>query len=67
VVSRPLTRAFLKEIPYIFAIIDLDEGVRMISTIVDCDPKQVNIGMPVKVVFTDVTPDVTLPRFRLID
>lgn len=66
VVYRPLTRAFLQEIPYIFAIVELAEGVRMVSTIVDCNPHQVYIGMPVEVVFTDITPEVTLPRYRPI-
>jgi uncharacterized OB-fold protein len=32
--------------------------------VVDIDPDAVRIGMPVEVVFTDVTPEVTLPLFR---
>ena len=64
VVFRPLTRAFLEDVPYAFALVDLDEGVRMVSTIVGCAPEEVYIGMPVEVSFEDVTAEVTLPRFR---
>jgi hypothetical protein len=64
VVFRPLSRAFLEDVPYVFALVDLEEKVRMVSTIVGCTPEEVYIGMPVAVVFDDVTPKVTLPRFR---
>jgi uncharacterized OB-fold protein len=50
--------------PYIIALIDLEEGVRMLSNIVDCSPEDVKIGMPVEVAFIDVTEDFTLPVFR---
>jgi uncharacterized OB-fold protein len=36
----------------------------MLTNVVDCTPEQVKIGMPVEVVFDDVTPQVTLPKFR---
>jgi uncharacterized protein len=54
---------FEKDVPYNLAIIELDEGVRMMSTIVDCAPDEIRIGMAVKVIFDDVTPQVTLPKF----
>jgi uncharacterized OB-fold protein len=54
----------LEDVPYVFALVDLEEKVRMVSTIVGCVPEEVYIGMPVAVVFDDVTPKVTLPRFR---
>jgi uncharacterized OB-fold protein len=50
--------------PYIITLIDLEEGVRMLSNIVDCSPGDVKIGMPVEVAFIDVTEDFTLPVFR---
>jgi uncharacterized OB-fold protein len=36
----------------------------MISTLVGCEPGSVEIGMPVEIVFDDVTPELTLYRFR---
>ena len=37
---------------------------RILSQVEDCPPEELEIGMPVEVVFDDVTEEVTLPRFR---
>jgi hypothetical protein len=52
--------------PYVIAIVELAEGPRLMTNLVgvDPDPAKVRIGMPVEVVFADVTPEVTLPHFR---
>ena len=50
--------------PFVTAIIALAEGPRMMTNIVDCDPENVTINMPVEVTFEDVSDDVTLPMFR---
>ncbi|MDQ7783052.1 MAG: Zn-ribbon domain-containing OB-fold protein [Desulfomonilaceae bacterium] len=55
---------FLEDLPFVLAIIDLDEGVRMTGNVVDCDPDDVSIGMEVEVVFDDVTSEITLPKWR---
>lgn len=55
--------AFEDRLPYTLALIDLDEGVRMMANIVECDPKDVKIGMPVTVVYED-RDGVALPQFR---
>ena len=36
----------------------------MLTNVIDCQPDQVKIGMPVEVVYEDVTPQVTLAKFR---
>ncbi len=46
------------------AIVELAEGVRLMTNVVGCAPDQVRIGMPVVVEFDDVTPEVTLAKFR---
>ena len=38
------------------AYVELDEGVKMLTNVIDCQPEQVKIGMPVEVVYEDVTP-----------
>ena len=55
---------FAAETPYAVVVIQLDEGPRLLSNLVDCPPADVCIGRPVEVVFDDVTPEVTLPKFR---
>jgi len=49
--------------PYIIALVDLEEGVRMMTNIIDCKPEDVKIGMPVEVKFTDMGENVVLPKF----
>lgn len=64
-VYRPLTEAFAEDIPYTVILVDLDEeGARMMSSMVDCKPEDVKIGMKVEVVFEDATDEVSIPRFR---
>lgn len=55
---------FRDQLPYVLAYVELAEGVRLLTNIVDCTPEAVRIGMPVEVVFEDATPAVTLPKFR---
>ena len=58
------TQAYKGEPPYVVALVETEEGIKMMTNIVDCDPNEVRIGMEVEVIFDDVTPDVTLPKFR---
>ena len=58
------TKAYKGDPPYVVALVETDEGVKMMTNVVDCDPKDVHIGMEVEVVFDDVTDEVTLPKFR---
>jgi len=55
---------FRDSLPYVLAYVELDEGVRLLTNIVDCAPDDVGIGMPVEVVFEDVTAEIALPKFR---
>lgn len=52
------------QVPYVVGIVELAEGPRLITNIVDCDPADIAVGMPVEVVFEDLTDDVTLHAFR---
>ena len=62
--NRHPNRAF--QPPYVVALIELDEGVRVMSNLIDVDPtpEAVKIGMPVEIVYDDVADEITLPRFR---
>ncbi len=52
------------EVPYVVALVELEEGVRMASNIVGCRPEDVTAGMALEVVYDAVTPEVTLPKFQ---
>jgi len=54
---------FWDDMPYVVAMIDLEEGVRMISNIVECDHDKLKNGMELQVVFDDVSDEFTLPKW----
>lgn len=62
IVHRPA--AGITQVPYVWALIELEEGAIMASNVVDCAVEDVHIGMPVTVVYHDAGPDWTIPRFR---
>jgi uncharacterized OB-fold protein len=55
---------FVHETPYNVAIVQLEEGPRLLSNIVDVDATELQVDLPVAVVFDQVTDAITLPRFR---
>lgn len=61
-VRRASVRSFADK-PYVLAIVELDEGIRM-TTNIEAPPESVKIGMPVTVFFDDVTPERTLVKFK---
>jgi len=63
VVGRAL-RGFEKDIPYVTAWIDLDEGPRICSNVIGCPIEAVKIGMPVEVLFDEARDGIFLPKFR---
>ena len=65
VVHRAPAEEYRSEVPYTVALIDLDEGVRMMSRLVDCDPSQVRIGAAVEVQFRELGGGPRLHVFKL--
>ena len=59
---------FVGAVPYIAAIVELEDGPRIPTNIVGVDPEPENldIGMPVQVVFEKITDEITLPKFELV-
>ncbi len=54
---------FAGEVPYAVVVVKLAEGVKMNSNVVGVPPQHIRIGMPVRVVFEDITDEITLPKF----
>ncbi len=63
VIHRAPSPAFKTDTPYVLAIVELEEGVRMMTNICGCSPSDVHIGMPVRVVFEPMTAEIILPKF----
>jgi uncharacterized OB-fold protein len=66
VVRRAVSSAYADETPYTIVLVDLAEGPRMMSSLVDDQPQSVRIGLPVSVVFDVWSDDITMPRFRIV-
>ena len=61
--------AFADDIPYVIAQITIDgtgNQVILTSNVIDCPWEEVKVGMAVRVVYDDVTPEYTLAKFRPI-
>jgi len=63
IVQRAPSPAFEAEVPYVVAIIALDEGPHLMSNVVGVDPKTVRIGQRVKVQFREAAEGVRVPVF----
>jgi uncharacterized OB-fold protein len=68
VINHRPPRKFPTQAPIIIAIVELEEGPRMMTNIVGvaADPEKLRCDMPVEVVFEDITGEITLPKFRPI-
>ena len=64
VVQQPANAAFRDDVPYVYAVVQLDEGPRLVSNIVQCDIDALRVDMPLEAVFDDVTPEWTLVKFK---
>lgn len=64
VVYRAPGPAFKRDVPYAVLLVDLEEGPRMISSLVGAKPESVTFDMPVQLVCEKASDEITLPRFR---
>ncbi|MFP6581642.1 MAG: OB-fold domain-containing protein [Candidatus Hydrogenedentota bacterium] len=63
-IYRALHPAFAKDVPYTSVVVEMEEGVRLVTRLIDIPDDQLKIGIPLEVVFNKVAPDVTLHAFR---
>ena len=67
IVHRPSQPSvFNEDVPFVLGVIELEEGCRIVSHIIECEPKDVEIGKDVRVVFDEVATGVHLPKFELV-
>ena len=66
VTRQPVSRPLLGRIPWVVVEVELNEGVHMISNLIDFQDDDLQIGMAVQVVFEQVDDDITLPKFELV-
>jgi uncharacterized OB-fold protein len=64
IVQQPANPAFRDDVPYVYAVVQLEEGPRLVSNVVQCNPEALKVDMLLEAVFDDVTPEWTLVKFR---
>ena len=66
IVHQAMLPAFKVAPPYVLALVQLDEGPRLMTNLVEVepDPDRIRIGMPVEIVYEDLGDSVTLALFR---
>jgi len=66
VIRRAVSAAFEADVPYVVALIELQEGPTMMANVVNCDAQSVAIGLAVKVVFEPRGEGIQIPQFELL-
>jgi uncharacterized OB-fold protein len=64
VARRPADSNFSDDVPYVIALVELDEGVRMMTNIINISVEEVQCDLDVEVIFEKVTEDIRLPKFQ---
>ena len=66
IVHRAPHAGFVDDVPFVTAIVQLEEGPKMATNIVmdDPTPEKLQIDMPLEVVFDSITDEITLPKFK---
>ena len=63
VATHPVDPVLVDQVPYVVALVDLEEGVRVVGNVEGCDPGEVTAGMAVELFFEEVG-GMRLPNFR---
>lgn len=66
VINHRPAPGFEEEAPYVIAVVELDEGPRMLSNLIDIEPtpEAVQVDMPVEILFQDVNEEMAMFKFR---
>ncbi len=66
IVRQAFIASLQDKLPYVVVVVELDGagGARLVSNLVDAEPEEVAVGLPVEVVWEDMGPELALPRFR---
>lgn len=55
---------FGERVPYVAAVVDLAEGPRMMTEVIDCPTDELAVGMPLALTFRDLTDEISIAVFR---
>lgn len=61
---RPVSKAYSDDVPYVIALVKLEEGPTMMTNVVQCPHDQLAVGMDLTVTFQDWSEEISMPMFR---
>jgi uncharacterized OB-fold protein len=64
IVHHPAHTAVADKVPYLVALVTLEEGPRVVSNILNCPNDKVTVGLPVRLTFQKIADGVVLPQFE---
>ena len=67
VIHQAMHPAFAKDVPYVAAVVELEEGVRLATRLTRCAPDELRLGLPVRLAFHDLGDGVMAPWFELVE
>jgi uncharacterized OB-fold protein len=62
--TQPMMPQFAESVPYSPVVVEVEEGVRLVTWLTGIKPEELELEMPLQVAFDDVTSEVTLPKFK---
>jgi uncharacterized OB-fold protein len=63
VIHHPVDKRLAAEVPFVVALVELEEGPRMVGRLVGCERHEIKAAMPVTVQYDDVDSELTLLNF----
>jgi len=64
VVHHPVDPRLVKEVPFVIALVELEEGPRVAGRLLGCDHKEIDVDMHVKAQYDDIDNELTLLNFK---
>ena len=64
IIRRAVSAAFEADVPYVVALVQLDEGPTMMTNVVGCDPESLVMGQRLRVTFEQRGADLCVPQFK---
>jgi hypothetical protein len=64
IVHQPPFESFAPDVPYVLAVVRLEEGPQMMANILSIDPKRMRVDLPVRVVFEERAGGFRIPQFE---
>ena len=63
--EKPANPMMADRVPYVVALVELDEGIRLMSNVINCAPYDASVGKPVQLTWEPLSDGRNLPQFEL--